>query len=152
MAGILVINDIIIASLLLKPKKRAPVMEAPDLLVPGNTATDCQIPISKASLVETSENSRLLGFLSEKKSKRANSKLVKAITSNCLDKLMIRKYSKNKPINISGIVAKINKETDFLIPFFLRMLWVFSFNGLATNKITAKRLPICMAMSRLKSL
>ena len=47
-AGILIINDIIIASLLLKPKKRAPVMEAPDLLVPGNTAADCQIPISKA--------------------------------------------------------------------------------------------------------
>ena len=75
------IAEMIIASFLSKFKKRAPVIEAPDLLVPGKTAKDCQMPIIKTSLAEISENLRLLGFLSDINSNRANIKLVNAIIS-----------------------------------------------------------------------
>ena len=73
------IKDIIIASFLLKLKKRAPVIEAPDLLVPGNTAKDCQIPTIKASFVEKSESLRRLILLSDRKSNRAKSYTAKIL-------------------------------------------------------------------------
>ena len=60
------------ASFLLKSKNRAPVMEAPDLLVPGNTAKDCQTPMIKASFFVISESLRRLAFLSDVKSSIAN--------------------------------------------------------------------------------
>ena len=146
------ITDIIIASFLLKLKKRAPVIEAPDLLVPGKTAKDCHMPIITTSLAEISKNCRLLGFLSDVNSKRANIKLVKAIISNCLDISRRRAYSKNKAIKIRGIVAKSRKKIEFVIPIFFKTLLVLSFKGLTTNKMTARRLPICIAMSKLRLL
>ena len=59
--------------------------------------------------------------------------------------------SKDKAINTSGKVAKAKKKTDLLTPFFIKTFFICSFRGFETNKITANRLPICMAMSRLKS-
>ena len=76
MEGTLNTTDIIIASFLSKLKKRAPVIEAPDLLVPGSTAKDCQMPIISASFVEIFESLRWPIFLSDAKSSRANIILV----------------------------------------------------------------------------
>ena len=141
----------IIASFLPKFKNRAPVIEVPDLLAPGKAAKDCQMPITKTSLAVISENLRWLGFLSDTKSNRANIKLENATISTCLDRSRRRAYSKDKAINTSGKVAKAKKKTDLLTPFFIKTFFICSFRGFETNKITANRLPICMAMSRLKS-
>ena len=140
-------KDIVIASFLLKFKKRAPVIHVPDLLAPGNTAKDCQMPMNKISLEEISESLRLLGLRSEKKSNRANRTLANAIISICLDNPRKRVYSKNKAIIISGMVPKEIKKNDFVIPYFLNAVCVFRFIGLAKIKITANKLPKCMAMS-----
>ena len=140
--GILNITDIMMASFLLKSKNRAPVMEAPDLLVPGNTAKDCQTPIIKASFLVISESLRWLTLLSDVKSSIANNILVNAMISKFLVRSIALVYSKTSAINIKGSVAKIIKNIDFLKPFFSKTIDVFSFKGLATSKITASKLPI----------
>ena len=122
MEGILNTTDIIIASFLSKLKKRAPVIEAPDLLVPGNTAKDCQMPIIRASFVEILESLRRLILRSDTKSSRANIMLVNAIISNCPVKSIMWIYSKSKAINTNGRVAKIIKNIDFVRPFFSKMV------------------------------
>ena len=115
------IAEMIIASFLPKFKKRAPVIEAPDLLVPGKAAKDCQIPIIKTSLAVISENLRWLGFLSDTKSNRANIKLENAIISTCLDRSRKRACSNNKAIISSGNVATARKKTDLRTPFLSKL-------------------------------
>mgnify|MGYP007000217234 CR=1 len=101
--------DIMMASFLLKSKNRAPVIQAPDLLVPGNIAKDCQNPIIRASFFVMSESLRWLTFLSDAKSSIAKNILVNAIISKFLVRSIALVYSRINAINIKGSVAKIIK-------------------------------------------